>query len=120
MRKGTVRLVNLTRCHVHLSAIQQKLLFVMELSAIKMLTGFGSEAYGNKPLGSCDDIHQVKSWFTNPYTNEKVLVVICPSNQVKAYNWWKRLGVFVHFFYHVYSPDFVVIGHVKEHITSLH
>ena len=56
------------------------------LSTIKILTGFGSGAYGNKPLGSCDDIHRVKAWFTNPYTNEKVFVVICPSHQVKKNN----------------------------------
>ena len=67
---------------------QRKLLFCdgasNNLSAIKVLTGFGSGAYGNKPLGSCDDIHQVKAWFTNPYTNKKVFVVICPSHQVNS------------------------------------
>ena len=52
------------------------------LLAIKLLTGFGSGAFGNKPAGSCQDIHEVKAWFTNPYTNEKVFTLICPSHQV--------------------------------------
>ena len=52
------------------------------LSSIKILTGFGSGAFGNKPIGSCADIHEVQAWFTNPYTNEKVFTIICPSHQV--------------------------------------
>ena len=53
------------------------------LAAIKILTGFGNGAYENKSLGSCEDIHHVQAWFTNPYTNKKVLIIICPSHQVK-------------------------------------
>lgn len=52
------------------------------LSSIKILTGFGSGAFGNKPIGSCADIHEVQAWFTTPYTNEKVFNIICPSHQV--------------------------------------
>ena len=48
------------------------------LLAIKLLTGFGSGAFGNKPAGSCQDIHEVKAWFTNPYTNEKVFTSFVP------------------------------------------
>lgn len=53
------------------------------LSSIKILTGFGHGAYGNKTPGSCDDIHDVKTWFLNPFTNEKVYTLICPSHQLK-------------------------------------
>ena len=52
------------------------------LSAIKILTGFGHGAYGAKEAGTCDDIHEVKTWFTNPFTDEKVFTLICPSHQV--------------------------------------
>ena len=55
------------------------------LAAIKMLTGFGSGAYGNKPLRSCVDIHEVQAWFINPYTNNKVFTIVCPSHQVYMY-----------------------------------
>ena len=46
------------------------------LLAIKLLTGFGSGALGNKAVGSCSDIYEVKAWFINPYTNEKVFTLI--------------------------------------------
>lgn len=52
------------------------------LSSIKILTGFGHGAYGNKTPGSSGDIHDVKTWFLNPFTNEKVFTLICPSHQV--------------------------------------
>ena len=52
------------------------------LSAIKILTGFGHGAYGAKEAGTCDDIHEVKAWFTNPFTDKKVFTLICPSHQV--------------------------------------
>lgn len=52
------------------------------LSAIKILTGFGSGAFGHKEDDSVEDIHEVQAWFTNPYTNEKVYIIICPSHQV--------------------------------------
>ena len=52
------------------------------LSAIKILSGFGAGAYGNKPLGSCADIHEIQAWFINPFTNRKVCTFICPSHQV--------------------------------------
>ena len=54
------------------------------LSSIKILTGFGHGAYGNKVLGSSDDIHDVKTWFLNPFTNEKVFILICPSHRVSV------------------------------------
>ena len=50
------------------------------LLVIKFLAGFGSGAFGNKPAGSCDGIHDVKAWFVNPYTNKKD--PHCPSHQV--------------------------------------
>ena len=52
------------------------------LSSIKILTGFGSGAFGHKPVGNCADIYEVQAWFINPYTNEKVFIIICPSHQV--------------------------------------
>ena len=51
------------------------------LSAIKMLLGFGNSTYGSKPAGSCSDIHEFKAWFLNPFTNKKG-TIICPSHQV--------------------------------------
>ena len=59
------------------------------LLAIKLLTGFGTGAFGNKPCGSCEDIHEVKAWFINPYTNEKVFTLICPSHQVCSMRFFK-------------------------------
>ena len=41
------------------------------LSAITLLAGFGAGVYGNKPPGSCVDIHEVQAWFINPLTNQK-------------------------------------------------
>ena len=52
------------------------------LATIKSLTRFGSGAYGNQPLSSSPDIHLVQPWFLNPFTNEKVFTLICPSHQV--------------------------------------
>ncbi len=57
------------------------------LAAVKLLTGFGSGAFGSKPAGSCGDVHEVKAWFINPYTNEKVFALICPSHQVRYGAW---------------------------------
>ncbi len=59
------------------------------MATIKQLTGFGSGPYGAQeaPI-MCDDIastphsHEVKAWFLNPHTNEKVYTLICPSHQV--------------------------------------
>ena len=56
--------------------------FATKVKVIKMLTGCGSGAYGNKPLRSSVDIHEVQAWFTNPYTNNKVFTIVCPSHQV--------------------------------------
>ena len=56
------------------------------LSSIKILTGFGSGAFGHKPVGSCADIHEVKAWFINSYTNEKVFIIMCPSHQVYTFS----------------------------------
>ena len=53
------------------------------LSALKLLTGFGHGAYGVKEAGTCDDVHEVKTWFDNPFTNKKVFILICPSHQVR-------------------------------------
>ena len=65
------------------------------LSAIKLLSGFGSGTYGNKPPGSCIDIHDVQAWFLNPFTNKKVFTIICPSHQVcDTTTWWALLGEF--------------------------
>ncbi len=52
------------------------------LSAIKVLTGFGSGAYGHKEGESVEDVHEVQAWFTNPFTKGKVYTIICPSHQV--------------------------------------
>jgi len=52
------------------------------LSARKILSGFGAGAYGNKPVGSCEDIHEIQAWFINPFTKRKVFTFICPSHQV--------------------------------------
>ncbi len=54
------------------------------MATIKQLTGFGSGPYGAQeaPI-MCDDIastphsHEVKAWFLNPHTNEKVYTLIC-------------------------------------------
>ena len=51
-------------------------------TALKLLTGFGHGAYGVKEAGTCDDVHEVKTWFDNPFTNKKVFILICPSHQV--------------------------------------
>ncbi len=48
------------------------------LAAIKLLTGFGSGTFGSKPAGSCGVVHEVKAWFINPFTKEKVFTLICP------------------------------------------
>ncbi len=67
------------------------------MATIKQLTGFGSGAYGvqdeNAPI-LCDvdiastprgtNTHEVKAWFLNPHTNEKVYTLICPSHQVSV------------------------------------
>ena len=52
------------------------------LSAVKVLTGFGSGAYGHKEGEGIEDVHEVQAWFTNPFTNGKVYIIICPSHQV--------------------------------------
>ena len=52
------------------------------LLAIKVLTGFGSGAYGHKEEESADNKHKVQTWFTNPFTNGRVYTIICPSHQV--------------------------------------
>ena len=52
------------------------------LSAIKVLTGFGSGAYGHKEEEGVEDVQEVQACFTNPFTNGKVYAVICPSHQV--------------------------------------
>ena len=54
------------------------------LSALKILTGFGHGAYGVKEAGTCDNVHEVKTWFNNPFTNNKVFILICPSHQVRC------------------------------------
>ena len=65
------------------------------LSVIKLPSGFGSGTYGNKPPGSCIDIHEVQAWFLNPFTNKKVFTIICPSHQVHdTTTWWTLLGEF--------------------------
>ncbi len=53
------------------------------LTALKHLTGFGSGAFGVQPPGSTMGVHHVKAWFMNPFTNEKVFTIICPSHQVR-------------------------------------
>ena len=53
------------------------------LTTIKLLTSFGSGAYGRKPDESEGDIHEITTWFHNPYTNQKVYSLVCPSHQVK-------------------------------------
>ena len=50
------------------------------LCAIKLLTGFGSGAFGIN--ASLEDKHNIKTWFLNPLTNQKVYTLICPSHQV--------------------------------------
>ena len=55
------------------------------LAAIKILTGFGSGAYGNEPLNTSPDIHLIQPWFLSPFTNEKVFIQICPSHQVYSF-----------------------------------
>ena len=52
------------------------------LSAIKILTGFGHGAYVAKQAGTYDNIHEMKTWFTNPFIDKKVFTLICPSYQV--------------------------------------
>lgn len=49
------------------------------LATIELLTGFGSGAYGTKAEGNK---HEIKTWFRNPYTNQKVYALICPSHPV--------------------------------------
>ena len=51
------------------------------LSAIKVLTGFGSGAYGHREE-STDNKPKVQAWFTNPFTNGRVYIIICPSHLV--------------------------------------
>ena len=48
------------------------------LLAIKLLTGFGSGAFGNKPVGSCDDIHEVKLGSSIPTPTRRCLPSFVP------------------------------------------
>lgn len=52
----------------------------VNLCVIKLLTGFGSGAFGVGDATS-PDRQEVKCWFLNPHTNEKVYTLICPSHQ---------------------------------------
>ena len=53
------------------------------LSAVKVLTGIGSGAYGHKGI---EHIHEVQAWFTNPITNGSVYhhLSITPGNNYHA------------------------------------
>ena len=55
------------------------------LSAIKLLTGFGSGAFGLSK--SSEDEHSIKTWFLNPHPNQKVYTLMCPSHQVIFVCW---------------------------------
>ncbi len=63
------------------------------LAAIKLLTGFGNGAFGSKPAGSCGDVHEVKAWFINLFTKEKVFTLICPSHQVRCRATCTKVGI---------------------------
>ena len=52
------------------------------LCAIKLLTGFGSGAFGTRSPGNCGDIHLVKTSFLNQFDNRETFTLICPSEQV--------------------------------------
>ncbi len=65
------------------------------MATIKQLTGFGAGAYENAPI-MCDvdiasttrgtNTHEVKAWFLNPHTNEKVYTLPISSGQCKVYS----------------------------------
>lgn len=52
------------------------------LKAIKYLTMGKSGAYGINEDPHVDDPHRVKTWMLNPWTNEKLFFIPCPSHQV--------------------------------------
>ena len=52
------------------------------LKAIKYLTMGKSGAYGINEDPHVDDPHHVKTWMQNPWTNEKLFFIPCPSHQV--------------------------------------
>ena len=52
------------------------------LKAIKYLTMGKSGAYGINEDPHVDDPHHVKTWMLNPWTNEKLFFIPCPSHQV--------------------------------------
>lgn len=51
------------------------------LSVIKLLTGFGSGAFGIRS-NEQGNKHLVGTSFINPYDNKKTFTLICPSHQV--------------------------------------
>lgn len=55
------------------------------LSALKLLTGFGSGAFGSCSPEKGENVHYVKTFFLNPYDNMKTFTLICPSHQVWLY-----------------------------------
>lgn len=55
------------------------------LSALKLLTGFGSGAFGSRSPEKSENVHYVKTFFLNPYDNMKTFTLICPSHQVWLY-----------------------------------
>jgi len=52
------------------------------LKAIKYLTMGKTGAYGINEDPQVDDPHHVKTWMLNPWTNEKLFFILCPSHQV--------------------------------------
>ena len=52
------------------------------LKAIKYLTTKESGAYGINENLRVDDPHHVKAWMLNPWTDQKLFFIPCPSHQV--------------------------------------
>ena len=64
------------------TSIQAFHIYGFHTIAVKYLTMGKSRAYGINEDPHVDDPHRVKTWMLNPWTNEKLFFIPCPSHQV--------------------------------------